>query len=57
MNANDVLPELSAKSLEGPLSEVANESSSSLAAISSITLIPSPNVLPGAVPAEIVADL
>ncbi len=56
-NAKLVLLLLSAKSLEEPDREVAKLSSSSLSAIDCISLMPSPIVLPGARPAETVADL
>ncbi len=56
-NAKKVLPLLSAKSLELPDSAVLNDSSSNLSAMASISLIPSPMVLPGAKPALMVADL
>ena len=57
INANEVLEELSAKSLEAPESEVSNDSSKTLSAIFSISAIPSPIVLPGASPACTVALL
>ena len=56
-NAKSVFPELSEKSREAPASEVAKLSSNNLSAMSSIALIPSPNVRPSARPAEIVAAL
>ena len=57
IKAKEVLPELSAKSRDEPLSDVVNVSSSNFFEISCMAFIPSPTVLPGASPDEMVADL
>ena len=56
-NANKVLEELSWKSLDSPLKSVVKLSSKTLAATASIASIPSPILLPGAKPAETVAEI